>query len=336
VTDARWITEADVVDLVDLPAAVGAVRAGFASEATGAARSMAKTHVTWGGGDTLHAIGAVSDERCMAVTKTWAHTGGGATPFVVMWDSAGGDLVAVIEAFALGQLRTAAVSGVATDLLAPSGPVRVGIAGSGRQALPQVAAVAAVRDVVGVTVHSPTAEHRERFAAQLEEELDVPATSSDDVRGAIADADVAILVTRARSPFVTAAMTKAGSHVNAVGAITPERREFEAALLDRCATVVVDNVDQARRLSAELMERYAEDDEAWASVRPLAELVASGERRPPDADVTLFKALGTGLADLAVAVAVHDAAVAAGVGRSIAQPVRAHPHLRAHPREVHR
>ena len=328
-TDPLWLTEADVVELVDLPAAIEAVREGFASEGRGAVRPMAKTHVVWGGGQTLHAIGAVGDDPAVAGTKTWAHTGGGATPLVVLWDSHTGDLLAIVEAFALGQLRTAAVSGVAADLLAVDGPVRVAVIGTGKQALPQVAAVAAVRPVDQVVVHSPTADHREAFAGRVTEALDVPATAADSVEETVDGADVVVLVTRATSPFLTAAMPKRGAHVSAVGAITPERAELEPALLERCAAVVVDNLDQARRLSSELRAHFGDDDAAWASVRTLGEAVLAGGGRPDGADVTLFKALGTGTADLAVALAVHRAAVAAGVGRPIPAPVRAQPRLTA-------
>ena len=78
---------------------------------------MIKTHVEWGG-STLHAIGAVFPKMGICGTKTWTHTAGGATPLLILFDSDNGSLQAVIEAFALGQMRTAAASGVATRWLA--------------------------------------------------------------------------------------------------------------------------------------------------------------------------------------------------------------------------
>ncbi|MGH7790379.1 MAG: ornithine cyclodeaminase family protein, partial [Candidatus Binatia bacterium] len=113
-----WISEAEVVALLDLRGAIDAVERGLVAEAQGAARSMLKTHVAWGDGDTLHAIGAVWPQAGAAGSKTWAHTPGGATPLLILFDARGGGLLAVIEAFALGQLRTAAVSGVATRHMA--------------------------------------------------------------------------------------------------------------------------------------------------------------------------------------------------------------------------
>src|SRR5437899_2012109 len=111
-----WITESDVVSLMDMPSAIRALEAGLRAEARGAAVNMAKTHVAWKGEhqSTLHAIGAAFPEDGFVGTKTWAHTPGGATPIIILYDSATGALRAIVEAFALGQLRTGAASGIAT------------------------------------------------------------------------------------------------------------------------------------------------------------------------------------------------------------------------------
>ena len=107
---APWITEAEVLERLTLAGAISAVEQALAREAAGTAKTMLKTHVAWGEGHTLHAIGGVDGD--LVGTKTWAHTAGGANPLLILWDSETGERRAVIEAFALGQLRTAAMSGV--------------------------------------------------------------------------------------------------------------------------------------------------------------------------------------------------------------------------------
>src|SRR5262249_22800552 len=116
--DALWLTEADVCALLDLDGAIEVLSAALEDAARGAAQNMAKTHVAWGGGSTLHALGAIQSAAGFAGTKTWAHTEGGASPLLVLFDAKNGELAAVIEAFALGQLRTSATSAVATRWLA--------------------------------------------------------------------------------------------------------------------------------------------------------------------------------------------------------------------------
>ena len=160
---ALWITEAEVAALVDMGDAIGALERGLSAEARGGAVNMAKTHTTFGHGDTLHAIGATMLAEGVVGTKTWAHTEGGANPLLILFDAANGQLVAVIEAFALGQLRTAAISGLATRWLAAPDAAEMALVGAGKQALAQVAAVAAVRKLGRVRVASRNPENAAAF-----------------------------------------------------------------------------------------------------------------------------------------------------------------------------
>src|SRR5579885_3328460 len=243
---ALWITEAEVAALFDLRDAIAALERGLADEAAGAAVNMEKTHATFGHGDTLHAIGATMTAQGMVGTKTWAHTEGGANPLLILFDAADGRLLAVIEAFALGQLRTAAISGIAT----------------GRLAAPH--------------------------ACEME-------------------------------------MVARGAHINAVGAVVPERAEFEPSVLARCAVVAADTPAAVHNLSHEFREFCGNDDRAWDSVLPLSRVLVTGGGRPADADLTLFKAMGMGISDLSVGVEVLRRARAGGVGRALAQTRRARP-----------
>ena len=124
-----------------------------------------------------------------AGTKTWAHTAGGATPLVTLWNSDTGKLEAIIEAFALGQMRTGGISGVATARMAAEGADELAIIGTGKQALTQVVAVAAVRPLKRIRVYSPTAENRRAFIAKLEKLLPaialVDATSVESQLGLV-------------------------------------------------------------------------------------------------------------------------------------------------------
>jgi ornithine cyclodeaminase len=311
-----WLTEADVVDLVDMPEAIAALEDGLRLEASGQAENMVKTFVGWSG-HTLHAVGAAVPGDGAVGTKTWAHTAGGAAPLLVLFDSETGAVRAVIEAFALGQLRTSAISGVATALLARPEADELAIVGTGKQALAQVAAVAAVRPLRQVRVFGRHGGRARDFADRVEAELGLATVVADDVESAVRGAPIVTLVTRATTPFLSAEALDPGTHLNAVGAIVPSRAEFDPALLGRCSVVTVDSVDQTRSLSAEFREHYGEEPEGWADVRPLAELVATGAGRPKDADLTVFKAMGVGLSDLSLGLRCLTRAREAGIGRPI-------------------
>ena len=308
-TSPVWLTEADVAGILDMDTAIAAVSDIFRLQARGEVVPMQKTHVRWGAGHTLHAIGAVSSAAGSVATKTWAHTAGGAEPLLVLWDAETGVLQAVVEAFVLGQFRTAAVTGLATGLLAAPGARRMAMIGSGRQALPQVAAVAAVRQLDEVRVFSPTSPHREALVARIEEELGLRARACESVHEAVDGAHIITLATRATEPVLSAAAVGQGVHVNAIGAITPERVEVAADLVDRAEIIVVDDAAAARELSSELRGREP--------LVALSHLVGEDARRSPARDLTLFKALGTGSADLALGAQCLAAARAQGLGHPL-------------------
>lgn len=329
-TSPIWITEADVVSLMDMSAAIRALERGLLAEAHGVAENMTKTHVEWdapGGHATLHAIGAAFSEAGVVGTKTWAHTPGGATPLLILYDGHTGRLTAIVEAFALGQLRTGAASGVATKWLAAENASELALIGTGKQALTQAAAVAAVRPVRRVRVFGRDTARRAHCAVRIRDELGVDVVEAASVADAVRHAPIVTCVTRAREPFLTAAMLAPGAHVNAVGAITPGGAEITRDVVARCTQVVVDSPPQARTLSRELTEFYGADDKGWSAVRPLSAVVAARQTRTSADDLTLFKSLGMGISDLSLGIEIYNAACAAGVGRPLPHPERAVPRV---------
>src|SRR6267143_1237584 len=304
-----WISEAEVVAMMDLGQAIEALEAGLLTEARGDAANMTKTHLAWGNGATLHAIGAVYPKDGFAGTKTWTHTEGGATPLLILFDSENGSLRAIIEAFALGQMRTASASGVATKWLAANETDDFAIIGTGKQAISQVASVLAVRPIKRVRVFGRNEERREQFAARVREEFELEVAPARSVAAAVEGAAVITLVTRATEPVLSAEMIDRGAHVNAVGAIVPSRAEIASNVLARCSRIVVDSVAQAQKLSKELIEFIGlSDHEGWAQVMSLAELVAGRKSRAPVDDITLFKSVGMGISDLALGMEIYTKA----------------------------
>lgn len=319
----------EVVFLMNMGDAINALEQGLLREARGEAHNMVKTHLTWGNGSTLHAIGAVFPNDGFVGTKTWAHTEGGATPLLILFDSNTGALKAIIEAFALGQMRTGSASAVATRWLASEDANELAIIGTGKQAITQVAAAVAVRPIKRIRVFGPNAERRERFASRLREEFHLEVVSAKSVAEAAEGAPIITVVTRSAEPILSANMVARGAHINAVGAIVPTRAEIASDVLARCSQVVADSVPSAQKLSRELIDYYGSDQGKWQQVRSLADLVSAQEPRDPSDDVTLFKILGMGISDLALGIELHRKAVQIGAGRSFPHPQKTAPRLRA-------
>ena len=324
-----WISEAEVVSLMGIGEAIRALEKGLLVEAAGKARNMVKTHLTWDNGATLHAIGAAFPEAGFVGTKTWAHTPGGATSLLILFDSKTGALKAVFEAFALGQMRTASAAGVATRWLAAEGADEFAIIGTGRQALAQVAAVLAVRPVKRLRVFGRNEERRAQFVSTVEKAFCVEVAPCRSIAKAVEGASIITLVTRATEPILFAEMVAAGCHINAMGAIVPAQAELGANVFARATEIVVDSREQAQKLSRELIEFLGSDTGHWSQVRSLAEVVASRRTRSEGADLTVFKSLGMGIADLSLAIELYQRAVESGSGRRFEHPQRASLALQA-------
>ena len=318
-----WITEADVAAAIDLRGANAAVRDALLHEHAGTASTLAKTATEFGGHGTLHALGGTgvpTDGGEVVGTKSWAHTPGGATPLVVLWDAMSGALLAVIEAFALGQLRTAAVSAIATDVIAAPDAAVFAMVGTGKQALAQVAAVASQRALRQVRIHSRTAEHRAAFCGVVGERIPgIDVVDCADVRSATEGADVITTATRSRTPILDATMVGPRTHVNALGSITNDRRELDDSIVALAGLVVSDSPAAARALSSEF--------DSAADVLSLSAVVAEPAATSARSGASIFKAMGLGLADVAIAAAVLGTTRATGRGRPMPTPTRAAPHL---------
>ncbi|MFT5487040.1 MAG: alanine dehydrogenase [Paracoccaceae bacterium] len=317
-----WLTEADVVALISLPEAIDALEATLALEADDLAASMPKTHLMVAANDAMHAIGASVAGEGICGFKTWINVQGKSETTMTLFSMEDGACLAVIEATALGQMRTASVTGVGTKRLAAAGADDMGIVGTGKQSLPQIAAVHAVRPLKEVRVSSRNPDTRRAFAENVTARLGIPARPVDTLEEAVTDTPIVTLITNSTEAFLTGDMLAKGSHLNAMGAIVPSRVEFTDDVFARADLIAVDSLRSVRDLSTEFRGHYGEDDAAWQDVRTIASVIAADETRPDGADVTLFKAMGMGLSDLALAIEVLKRARAQNKGHKVPDRVK--------------
>jgi ornithine cyclodeaminase/alanine dehydrogenase-like protein (mu-crystallin family) len=322
-----WLTEAQVASLVDLNDAMVALRTGFVEEADGRAKTVDKALGQWPGG-AMHALGSMSPGQHYAGFKTWVHTDRGATAIFSLFDTRDGQLLAVLEAATLGQIRTSAVSGLAADVLAAPAADEMALVGTGTQALTQIAAVAVVRPLRRLNVYSPTAEKRAAFVEKVRTLFDFEVIDSPSLADAVKGVPIVTVITRASAPFLDADLLSPGVLLIAAGAILPANAECLPNVLERSTSVFVDNLRNAQLNSRELREHYGDSEEGWSAVETLGTLLSKGGALPADRDITLFKPMGTGLSDLSVAIMAYERATAHGIGLNIDQPQRVSPRWR--------
>lgn len=298
-------TDADVSAAVSIRDAIDALRRAFLAAHDGGALTVPKTVLQWSDADgvsSAHALGAVDVVAQRLAFKYWVHTPRGAAAMLTLFDLRRGAACAAMEAGGLGMLRTSGAAALATDALAAADADRLAILGTGRQSLHQVRAVAEVRRLGEVRVWSRTRSHAEDFARHVTADLGLSATVHSTVREAVRDVPIVTAITRAREPFVELADLAQGVHLNALGAILPGAREIFPEVVEAADLIVVDDRENARTASSELRESAIDVD----GLPTLGEVLSRRPDRAPSTRLTMFKALGSGVGDLAIASAAFD------------------------------
>jgi ornithine cyclodeaminase len=319
--DFLWLTESDVVSLVNLSGVIAALERALALEHEGKARNMYKAQTVWATGST-NVTGAQFVGDGFSGAKVWTNVGGSSEPLTILHGADDGKVRAIIESIALGTMRTAALAGVATKWLATPDADELALIGSGKQSITQVAAVHAVRPLKRLRVWSPRAESRAKFVELARSKFKFEVVDAPTLEACVDGAPIVSTVTRAKEPFLFLRHLAPGAHLNAVGAIIPEFAEIAPEVVAAADRVVVDNLEQVRENSRELRSHFGADDAGWKSVMPLAAVVAEGKGRAKDAKLTLFKFMGVGLGDVAAGVEIYRRALAQGKGRRMPHAVR--------------
>ncbi|HWM85893.1 MAG TPA: ornithine cyclodeaminase family protein [Kofleriaceae bacterium] len=234
---------------------------------------------------------------------------------ILLFEGERGQLVAVVDATEVTAIRTAAVSGLATRLLARADAGDLAILGSGTQARSHLAAMAAVRRLRRVRVWSRDPARAAAFAesARSEQACDVAAVAS--AREAVAGADLVCTTTSAREPILEGAWLTPGAHINAVGACLPVVRELDGAAVAR-ARLIVDRRESALAEAGDILLARAEGAIGADHIAgELGEvLIGTCPGRRADDEITLFKSLGIGIEDIAAAHFIHRRAREQGAG----------------------
>jgi alanine dehydrogenase len=292
------LSEADVERLLSPADAVEAIEACFRRLAAGSVENKPRDRLRLEHGSL--AVMAASDlELGYAGAKVYAAFAEGARFVVTLFRTDAPELVAVIDADKLGQLRTGAASGVAAKYLARAGAKTLGVIGCGWQAETQVACIRAARpSIERVVAYCRTASKLREFCERNDCE---PGESHRDP----AECDIVVTVTGSPDPVLRGEWLREGALVCAVGANDGRRRELDSVVLERASFVCCDSIEDAKLESADLIEPIEAGLLDWLEVHELQEVVA-GELagRQADADIVVFKSNGLAAWDVAVAAAV--------------------------------
>lgn len=238
---------------------------------------------------------------------------------VLLFDVDNGMPIAVMDGSEITAIRTAAVSGVATRLLARKDATDLALLGSGVQARTHLEALRVVRPIDRVRVYSPNPDNRERFAERESRKHRIQVEACDSAREAVEGAEIICTVTSSREPVLRGEWIADGAHINAVGASVASARELDTDCVAQ-ARLFVDRRESTLHESGDFLvarrEGAIEDDHIQGEIGEV--LLRRNPGRRNDEEITLFKSLGLAVEDLAAAQYVHQRALEEGLGVEVA------------------
>jgi len=312
------LKEADVRALLTMPMALEAVEESLRLQGNGELSLHPRRRLKLPDNALLHYMAAGDPVHGFISMKIYISVRGAVRFMVPLFRSATGEMAALIEADALGQIRTGAATGVATKYLANADARFAGIIGTGYQARTQLEAVAAVRRLERVRAFGRDPERRAQFCREMSARIGIEVEPVESGEKAVRGADIVVTATSAMKIVLEGPWLSPGVHVNAIGANWAQKRELDDVAVTRADAIVVDSIEQAKMEAGDLILSFANDATRWDAVRELGAIVAGkipGRTGPNQ--ITLFKSNGIATWDLAVAVRVFKLAVARGVGQSI-------------------
>ena len=312
------ISEKDVRELLTMHDAVAAVEEVMRRQAAGQAIVQPRHRLELPDKGFLHYMAGADVTAGVVGMKLYTSVCGALRFLVPLYRSATGELLALVEAEHLSMIRTGAASGVATRYMSRENSQTLAVIGSGLQARGQIEAIAAVRNLTGVRVFSRNADRRAQFANEMEAKLEIPVTPAASAEAAVRNADIIVTATTSSKPVVEGRWIAPGTHVNAIGANFPQKRELDDAAIARASRIAVDFLEQAKIEAGDLIQAFAAERAKWNSVVELSQIIAGKiSGRENETEVTLFKSSGIAIWDVAVAAKVYELAVAKGGGMRI-------------------
>jgi ornithine cyclodeaminase/alanine dehydrogenase-like protein (mu-crystallin family) len=313
---AIYLTEDDVRELIDVATAIPLVETAFRSLSEGHAQNIPRARA-FAKGIALHAMSAASEYLGYVGWKVYTTTRRGARFHVGLSEIATGELVALIEADYLGQVRTGSASGVATEYMARGDARTVGLFGTGKQARTQLKAVCSVRRIERAEVYSRNAERREKFVAEMSEYCGTRVVAVHAPQDAIREKDIVICATTSEVPLFEGRELEPGTHLNVVGSNYLAKTEIDVDTVRRADVIFCDPIEACRREAGDFVAALEAGVTDWALMHDLGDVVTDQQTGRANAEqITLFKSVGLAIEDVAAGVHVYHRARAENIGKA--------------------
>lgn len=324
----RIIGAAAITELVSMPDAIALMKQAFGELSAGRAQAPLRTAIRLEASAldalfmpaTVPAAGALGVKLVTVAANNPSRDLPLIYATVLVVDPDTGLPAGLLDGTSITALRTGAVSGAATDLLARHDAHTLVVFGAGAQAFTQLLAVCAVRDIRRIIVVGRSQEGLDRFAVRLRQrvpELAALVEMTTD-RVAAMEADVICTATTSRRPVFDDTDVRPGTHINGVGAYTPAMQEIPTATVRR-SLIVVDQREAALEEAGDFAVPIRDGDLRAEDITLELGHVVNGDHpgRTSATDVTFFKSVGNAVQDMVVARRAFDLATQRGMGRVV-------------------
>jgi len=312
------ISEAEVRQLLTMPLAIAAVEEVSRKQAEATVMVHPRRRFELPERGFFHYMAALDTSAGYVGMKQYTYVKGKLLFLATLYSVETGELLALIEADYMGQLRTGAASGVATKYLAKKLANSAAIIGTGGQAKTQLEAIHNVRMLDAVYVYGREAPRRNRFCEEMGDKLGINVYPMESSAAAVEHAEVICTATTAAQPVLHGRHLPPGVHINAIGANHAHKQELDEEAVGKANLIFVDSLAQSNQEAGDLIIPFAKQPQKWAEVKELADLVAGKvPGRTKDSQITLFKSNGIAAWDLAVAMKAYQLAREKGLGREL-------------------
>jgi ornithine cyclodeaminase/alanine dehydrogenase-like protein (mu-crystallin family) len=272
--------------------------------------------VARGNGSWLRALAAAPREGRYMGAKIFGFGRAKSVSYLIaLFDQESGALAALVDASLITAYRTAGTSAVAVDRLAPPGPARIGVLGSGLEAKMHVRAIAAMRPISSLSVFSPNRANRQAFAGTFSDELGIHCVAVDSAERAVAGASIVLAAARSydETPILLGRWLQEGMLVVSIGSTLPEQREIDESVVEVSDLIVCDTCEEVAEQTGDMLAAKAAGitfDHKLVSLNDL--LVGFARDKLEHARRPMFKSVGEAIQDIVVAELVVEKAIAAG------------------------
>lgn len=314
---ALFLTEEEVKQVITMQLTVDAVEEVMKEYATGSAYNIPRERTRIPKG-ALHILQGAVESHGVFGYKAYTSAKEETASWIYLYNSARGNLEAIVEANYMGMLRTGAANGVAAKWMSRNDSGVVGMFGAGWQANGQLEALCCVRKIKKAKVIDPIGDRLDAFCKRNEEKLGIeviPCRKPEDV---VKGSDIITTITTSDTPLFSHEFIHPGMHINAAGSNALIRTEIDEKTIRRADRVAVDAKDVAARECGDLLPLLEKGRIHWNQIVELGEIIAEKSwGRQNNEQITIFESHGMGIQDLIIGAKILRLCREKGMGTEL-------------------